>query len=344
MKLLIVTQVLDKDDPAYFGFFHAWVAEFSRHCEQVTVICLREGAHTLPHNVHVYSLGKERGRPMWGRVAYSLNFLRLAWRLRNEYETVFVHMNPEYLVIAGWLWRLMGKRTGLWYLHKSVTPALRIAVLFANVIFSASAESFRLRTRKLQLVGHGIDPMFKPVPHVRTPVLRVVYWGRVSPSKRIAELLDAIGALVRSGTPTMLTVVGAPARPSDEAYLSELKHLAEQLPPSTVRFAGGVPHREISAYANEADVCVNISLTQSMDKTVLEAMAAGVPVVSSNDAFRSVLEPYGLFAGSVEPRVLAEQISRAAQMDPSPLVEYVRANHSLSRLIPAILQVFETLP
>ena len=46
MKLLIMTQAVDQNDPV-LGFFHRWIEEFSRHCERVHVICLKEGEHSL---------------------------------------------------------------------------------------------------------------------------------------------------------------------------------------------------------------------------------------------------------------------------------------------------------
>src|SRR3989344_8687589 len=59
MRLLIVTQKIDRDDDL-LGFFHQWICEFARHCESVTVICLEKGEYALPANVRVLSLGKER--------------------------------------------------------------------------------------------------------------------------------------------------------------------------------------------------------------------------------------------------------------------------------------------
>jgi len=58
MKLLIVTQTIDSNDPV-LGFFVRWVEEFSKQCEEVTVICLQKGEYELPKNVRVFSLGKE---------------------------------------------------------------------------------------------------------------------------------------------------------------------------------------------------------------------------------------------------------------------------------------------
>ena len=38
MKLLIITQAIDENNPV-MGFFVRWVEEFSKHCEKITVIC-----------------------------------------------------------------------------------------------------------------------------------------------------------------------------------------------------------------------------------------------------------------------------------------------------------------
>ncbi|MCX6787267.1 MAG: hypothetical protein NTY93_01940, partial [Candidatus Kaiserbacteria bacterium] len=141
MKLLIVTQTVDTEH-SVLGFFVRWIEEFAKHCEKVTVICLHTGKYSFSNNVEVIALG---------RASHFTRTMRL-WRIcisrRREYDAVFVHMNPEYIVAAGFLWKIMHKRIALWYTHKSVNLKLRIAVLFAHIIFSASAESFRLRTKK----------------------------------------------------------------------------------------------------------------------------------------------------------------------------------------------------
>ena len=61
MRLLIVSQKVDIEDPI-LGFFHGWLLEFAKQCEEVTVIGLEVGKYALPKNVKVYSLGKEAGQ------------------------------------------------------------------------------------------------------------------------------------------------------------------------------------------------------------------------------------------------------------------------------------------
>ncbi|MEK7068478.1 MAG: hypothetical protein AAB964_01545, partial [Patescibacteria group bacterium] len=181
MKLLVITQAVDQND-SDLGFFCRWLTEFARHAERVEVLTLREGTHSLPQNVVVHQLGK-------GKIRRALQVIRFAWVLK--YDAVFVHMNPEYLVVAGWLWRVLGKKTALWYTHKSVDLKLRIAVLFASIIFTASKESFRLRSKKVRVMGHGIDTdFFTPDQNVArgSHILSV---GRLMQSKRHDLAIEA---------------------------------------------------------------------------------------------------------------------------------------------------------
>ena len=208
-RLLIVTQAIDTEDPV-LGFFVRWVEEFAKHAEHIEVICLKFGRSDLPKNVRVHSLGKEKGV---SRVRYVLNFYKYIWRLRHDYDTVFVHMNQEYVVLGGPLWRALGKHIGLWYVHRSVNLKLRVASFFAQDIFTTTPEGFRLATPKLHVVGHGIDTVAFAAPsrplHER---LRLVSIGRITPIKNLDTLIEAVALLRDKGIAATATFIGAPAR------------------------------------------------------------------------------------------------------------------------------------
>ncbi len=302
MKLLIVTQTVDYGDPV-LGFFVRWIEEFAKHAERIEVICLKEGLpagqagkHELPANVRVYSLGKEKGV---SRVKYALNFYRYMWRLRHDYDTVFVHMNPEYLVAAGALWRLMNKRIALWYTHKSVNLKLRIAVLFSHIVFTASKESFRLQTKKLRVMGHGIDTNFFSPDSTVARGDWALSVGRLMPSKR-HDL--AIAAAVQEGRELRIAGEG-PERKSLEILANELG--------ARVQFLGGLNQSQLRDEYRKAGCLIHTSETGSLDKVVLEAVACGLPVFTNDPALKR-LETEG--------------------------PGYVREHHSLQYLIPAILK------
>lgn len=320
MKLLICTQAVDKNDPM-LGFFIRWIEEFAKHVGRIEIICLKEGKHTLPTNVRVHSLGKERGAA--SGAAYAWRFLSLAWKLRHEYDTVFVHMNPEYIVVAGLLWRLMHKRIALWYTHKSVNLKLRIAVLFAHVVFTASPESFRLQTKKLRVIGHGIDvDFFSPDSKVSrgTAILSA---GRLSPTKRHDLVIRAAEHFLYE-----VRIAGeGPERKNLESLALNLSIS------SRIHFLGAQTQEQLREEYRRAGVFIHMSETGSLDKVVLEALACGLPVITTS----TTLVGLPITVVPTTPDAIAKEVLAIRQTDTQPLITYVREHHSLQKLTPAIL-------
>lgn len=296
MKLLIVTQAIDQNHPV-LGFFVRWVVEFSKHFEHIHVIALSVGEYEFPKNVTVHSLGKELPAESY-KLKALFRFFSIIWKERNSYDAVFVHMNPEYVVLAGWWWRLTGKKVGLWYTHKSVDLKLRMAEFFANTVFTASKESFRLSSKKLHVMGHGIDTdFFTPDPSVVRGG-HMLSVGRLMKTKR-HDLAIRVAA-----------EANAPLRIAGEGSERErLKTLARELN-ADVSFLGALTQAKLRNEYRAARSLVHTSETGSLDKVVLEAFACGCPV-QTNDPALKFLEKES--------------------------AKYVRANHSLPRLISAIV-------
>lgn len=329
-RLLIITQKVDKDDPI-LGFFHRWLEEFSKYFIAVTVICLQAGKQELPTNIRVLSLGKEGGV---SRIKYLFNFYSYLWRERHNYDVVLVHMNPIYVVLAGWWWRLNRLPVFLWYTHKKVDWKLRLAEKMVTRIFSASPASFRLASTKLVITGHGIDTeMFKPSPKEKKDNV-ILSVGRLASVKNHHLLIEALAKFKLSGKPWELKIVGEAIYPSDFLYRQELIRQIKNLGlESQVELVGAVSPQKMINYYQGADLLVNLSDTGSLDKVVLEAMACGLAVVSSNEAYLDIL-PKSSFCSKnvVAIRVAIEQ---ALSIKPVALPgrEEVIRKHNLTRLI-----------
>ena len=287
MKLLILTQRVNSDD-AELGFFHRWLLEFAKNCDHVIVVCLEKGNYNLPENVEVFSLGKEEGV---SRIKYVRRFLYYIWVHRKEYDTVFVHMNPIYVVLGGVFWRLWNKKIALWYTHRQVDLLLRIAEKLVHIIFSASGYSFQLKTNKLHIVGHGIDvDKYVCEGGKEDDVLRIVSVGRITRIKNCEVLIRAT-ALLRDKIKKPLNVVfvGGPTNKDDLVYFEELKKIVEELRlKDTVVFLGRVTGSELQKSYCNATLTVNMCPTGGVDKTVLESMAVRTPVLASNEAFINI--------------------------------------------------------
>ena len=333
MRVLIVTQVVDTEHPILV-FFHRWLEEFAKHCEQVTVICLQEGAHALPDNVKVYSLGKEVGK---SRLTYLIRFYKLIISLRHEHDSVFVHMNQIYVLLGAPLWRLWRKRVGLWYMHGTVTWSLRLAEKLVDVIFTGSPESFRLPSKKVVVTGHGIDTG-RFAPQTGPKDLDLITVGRITESKNLIALIDILRE-VRQEHEVTLSIVGGALTEGERAYEAKLRSHIEQYDlEHAVQFLGRIPQAGLPETLARAKVFVTAAQNGSLDKAVLEAMACGLPVVSMAPGTESL--PLGLaqvkdVSGMVQ--MIKKVISEKTPFHQNDYVNFVSSKHSLSTLIPKIL-------
>lgn len=346
MRLLITTQAVDLDDPV-LAFFHRWIELLSTHFEQVHVICLKKGRHVLPANVHVYSLGKEDGE---SRFKYIRLFLKYAWNLRGNYDTVFVHMNPEYLVLAGWLWRMLRKPTTLWYIHPHSSWRLWIARFWVNMIVSATKNSFPVRSRKLIAVGHGVDiDFFSPelVTQEQT-TLRIMQVARMAPVKRVECVVGAMAQLVNYDISFEFDYYGA-ALPCDREYAAAIQKLVPAaMPPSMWHWKGNTSQLEIRNAYRTHDVHINATDSGSFDKAVFESMACGCITVVSNSALSEVM-PTELQFKEGDASSLADALARlvaTSEQERTQLRKVMRSiaeeKYSLTSLISRVSKILST--
>jgi len=309
MRLLIVTQKVDERD-AVLGFMHGWIEAFSKQVESVSVVCLEKGSVHLPEKVSVFSLGKEktelgiRNKEFGRRIKYAWRFVRYVVQTRNEYDVVFVHMNSEYIVLCGWFWKLWGKTVTLWYAHKSVTWSVRLAHPFTDIVFTSTKSGFRLPSKKVRIVGQGIDTE-KFTSRIRNQesgirngdgekIFKIVTVGRISPSKDYETLINAIETIRNEVSVSIKAdIIGPTSVVSDEEYLKRLSEMVEKKGLlDVVTFKGSVANSDLPEMLSGYDLFVNMGHTGSLDKAVPEAMAVGIPVLTCNEAFRDVLGPF----------------------------------------------------
>lgn len=335
MKLLFVTQKMDRND-SVLGAYHGWVAELARRVESVIVICLYEGEHQLPENVTVHSLGKESGEA--SPLIYAARFLRLAWELREQYDRVFVHMNQEYILIAGPLWKLLGKPVYMWRNHYAGTFLTDIAAAFCTKVFCTSKHSYTAKYRKTVFMPVGIDISRFAIrsSEAREP-RSVLFLARISPAKRPDVFIEALGLLIARGVSFIASVYGSPA-PEDERYYESLKQRVDALGlHGRVRFHPAVPNHATPPVYRAHEIFVNCSRSGMFDKTLFEAAASGCAVIAASEDWKEAVDAPPLsFTGTPEDlaRALEETFAElpALSARSADAVEV----HTLGRLVDAL--------
>ncbi len=320
MRLLILTQTVNRED-ATLGFFHGWISALSTRFEKITVFALRVGVHDLPKNIEVISM-----RP-WlyrARLRTACRVLVQTWKYRHEYDAVFVHMNQEYLLVSGWLWRLMGKRVYFWRNHYDGSILTDIAVSFCNKVFYTSKSSYTAKYARAVQMPVGVD---KSTCHLEDVIDRnersILFLGRFSSAKRPDLLVEALGILYKKNISFTATFVGG-AGEAEPSFPEKVRAQAEDLDLSErVTFVGAVPNTETYRYYRSHKIYVNCARSGMLDKSLFKAIACGcLPIFVSRDMADMVGEDYlfsegdaGSLATCLEKALDLSEEDRTAQVE-----------------------------
>jgi glycosyltransferase-like protein len=146
----------------------------------------------------------------------------------------------------------------------------------------------------------------------------VVAVGGVEPRKGTADLVEAV-RLVRAAEPSVrLVVAGGETLFDYRDYRAHVLARAADLGVDPV-LLGPVPHDELPALVAQAGAFAFPSTQEGFGLAALEAMAAGVPVVTRDlPVLREVMGPAATFAGSVE-ELAAGLIAALRRPDPRRL-------------------------
>lgn len=282
----MITQKIDRDDDI-LGVYHEWAREIAKSFDKLSVICLYEGRNELPGAIRVFSLGKEKGG---FRAHYLKNFLTYIWRLRNDYDAVFVHMNPIY-VLLGWpLWVLTRKKIFLFYAHYKTSALLRVSSFFCRNILTSVPESCGLKSKKVIAIGQGVDTSRFFYDGSMRNMRNLLFVGRISPVKKLTVLLDALALLASEENGITLTIVGEGDLGSEKYLALVHKKIKDYHLTGKVFFAGKVPNYGMPKFYNSHSMLINLTETGSFDKTILEAMSSQCLPVVCNKAYENIFQ------------------------------------------------------
>lgn len=182
---------------------------------------------------------------------------------------------------------------------QGVVAQLDRIVTISRFIENGIRTRFPASAPKLRTIYSAADvdrflPRWDPAAKAEAAALRerlglgdrrvLLYVGRLSPKKGAHVVIEAVRLLQRHGRGLQLVVVGSKWYGGDDPdpYIDALQRTAETLSPPAV-FTGYVPYSEVHRYFWLADVFVCASQWEEpLSRTHYEAMAAGVPIVTTD--------------------------------------------------------------
>lgn len=168
-----------------------------------------------------------------------------------------------------------------------ITFARAAAVHCVSEAIRDEATRYGLDPAKATIIRPAVDPdVFRPAdersrpadaPRASSERLRIVSTGDVIWRKGYEYALTAIRLLVDRGVPVQFDVIGSGRENQRLLYTIQDLHLDEH-----VTWYGRLAPDEVVRRLQAADVCLLSSLSEGISNAVLEGMACGLPVVTTD--------------------------------------------------------------
>jgi len=282
--------------------FYNMLKHFSRYWGRIDVLCPGSAIskkRTIYKNIHVH--------PSPWSFWFQIPFIVIEGSkllATNRYSAILVQSCPPFFLdIAALYLRLRfripvilevmhvvgyPKATGIW---ERIGPALTkfwLRLVSSNLVAIRviNKETYALllawdipKTKILLVPAFYLDSnLFQKIKGIKKEKNSILFIGRLVANKGVFELLKAITKIKEKIPDVTLTVIGeGPLRPKIKLFI-EQNGLH-----SAVKFVGFLKtQEELVRFYNQSEVLAVVSYNEGGPRVVLEAMACGLPVVSTN--------------------------------------------------------------
>ncbi|MFX1519270.1 MAG: glycosyltransferase family 4 protein [Promethearchaeota archaeon] len=165
------------------------------------------------------------------------------------------------------------------------TSAEKVTALSKSLAYEIS-KGYNIPYERIEIIPNGIN--VKEYENVACDEIKekynlwdtinVLFVGRINQRKGVDYLIDAIPKVLHSVKNIRFLLVGSG---NTTFYKRRARELGIE---QYINFVGHVSHKDVNKYYASADIFILPSLYEGMPFVVLEAMAAGKPVISTNIA------------------------------------------------------------
>ena len=323
-KILIFNISTDSNNTS-LGFAVNWINQLSEYYIEIDVVTLNKGAtHMLNDNINVYSHDSINKITKFIEIRKTIkNLLK-----NNEYKFCLSHMTTSLTLVSSTIFKFNNLQSILWYTHKGPTTFIKKIVLYLGALFSdriitASENSFPLRFKKVTSIGHAINYENFYRSRINTETKDFLILSRISRSKNIDESIQGFLNSVY-GESQSITIVGGPLTKQDVEYESYLKNKYSVY--SNIRFAGSIPHPNLSKYIDKTRFHINNTPKGFYDKSVLETLSGGIINFYMNSEYDKNIHPEYLnilkFDGTKDD--LTKSINLISKLEKDLLLEIIK--------------------
>ncbi|AOY57943.1 MULTISPECIES: glycosyltransferase family 4 protein [Desulfococcus] len=238
------------------------------------------------------------------------------WALKNRIPAIVTIHHPITVdrdvavrSVRSWWKKLKHRR---WY--SFIGMQIRVARKFSRIITVSErtradiSREFSIPDHRFRVIPNGIDTdVFHPVPEIRRDPRRIIVTNSADmPLKGLYYLLQAIADIAGKTPDLKLIVVGTPKRNGGVVKLIRRLGIGDH-----IRFTGRITDAAFVIEYAKAGMAVVPSVYEGFGLPAGEAMACGVPVISTTGgALPEVVGDAGILVPPADPDALGLAIQR----------------------------------
>lgn len=162
---------------------------------------------------------------------------------------------------------------------------------------------------KIDVIPNGINiEKYRPISQNvenKSDVIRLITVGRLSITKRVDMLINAVKILVEQGKKVKLLIVGGGSLKDSLEKLAAQKNLV-----NAIEFKGIVKLPEMPQIYQNTDLYVSATMQEGMSNAMLEAMACGLPIITTPcEGIEELIKDNGIIVKEDSAESIAQAIT-----------------------------------
>ena len=314
--------------------------------DQVTVLTGLIGTYKVSSNVKVFSCNWIAGKRFFSLYRFMMKFLQLLGR--NKFTCIFSHMTSVQSTFISPITRVLRIRHYLWYAHTSNNIYLQISRALTNGIITSTPGSCPIKGRKVYAIGQSVDSkVFDKKLELETPIIKLIHIGRFDPSKNIESIVADVKQLRDEHPGLKLNIIGSPSSDKFQQYMESVKSkFMADVQIGWLAFTPAVERIKLPNELKKYDCFVH-AFQGSLDKTLVEATLAAIPVVTVNKEY---LKIFGKWSNSNSDNqiTLTSELRFILNLDATAITkevdrryEIARTNHDIEGWISRLVNVLD---
>lgn len=343
--LLVINYAMDEKSQVFSHQVEV-VNKLADKYDQVSVLTGLIGTYKVSSNVKVFSCNWIPGKRFTSLFRFMMKFLQLL--ASNKFTCIFSHMTSVQSTFISPITRVLRIRHYLWYAHTSDNIYLRISRQLTNGIITSTPGSCPIKRRKVYAIGQSVDSkVFDKKLELETPIIKLIHIGRFDPSKNIESIVAEIKQLRDEHPRLKLNIIGSPSSNKFQHYMESVKSkFMADVQIGWLTFTPAIERIKLPDELKKYDCFVH-AFQGSLDKTLVEASLAAIPVVTVNKEY---LKIFGKWSnGNSDNQItLTSELRFILNLDATAITkevdrryEIARTNHDMEGWINRLVNVLE---